>query len=679
MRKFRAPAVPLVTHDPFFSVWSFADKLTDDTTRHWDGVRKYMIGIMAVDGELYEFMGSANPDNSRYISGFKKMEQLGVEIRPMTTTYTFQNAKVELKLQFTSPLLLNDLDILSRPISYVTYTIRSLDGMEHQCHMHFGFSAEFCVNENTQSVYVNTDCYSIYFSSGTDNMLKQAGDDHRIEWGSFHVIAPEYTQKCMALRRFQGSLTAEYGSKFCAANQMAAQGPNRELAGPNAYRSYDWTTVHPYFPTIVIRKDLTVGAETVRDQFALGYDDVKSIQYFGENIQAYWRRNGMDFGMLMQKAIHEYEEILEKVRVFEDELLEKARAVSDKYADIISLNYRLAIAGHKLTWHDGKLQFFSKENYSNGCIATVDVTYPSIPLFLIYAPELVEGMLDPVFKLIDKGLWDFEFAPHDVGTYPIANGQVYGYTFRHRGMRKPIESQMPVEECGNMLLCVGTLCFAKKDMSYFKEHYDILKQWADYLVKIGYNPDNQLCTDDFAGHLAHNCNLSVKAICGLAVYAKMLREIGDESAAYYDGKAREMAAAWETEAFNGDHYRLAFDQVDSWSLKYNMVWDKLLDLKLFSQKVYDLELAWYKKQVKGYGIPMDSRGDVTKTDWQMWSTMLFNDKEYTDMIVNAMWKFMCETPDRVPFSDMNYASAPIMRGFQARTVQAGLFINLLKF
>ena len=679
MEKFRAPAVPLVTHDPFFSVWSFADKLTDDTTRHWDGVRKYMIGIMAVDGELYEFMGSANPDNSRYISCFKKMEQVDLEIRPMTTTYTFRNSKVELKLQFTSPLLLNDLDILSRPISYVTYTVGSLDGAEHQCHMHFGFSAEFCVNETTQKVYVNTDCYSIFFSSGTEYMLKQAGDDHRIEWGDFHVIAPGYTQKAMALRRFQGALTAEYGSRFYAANQMAAQGPNRELAGPTAYRAYAWTTVHPEYPTIVIRKDITVGTEAVRDQFALGYDDVKSIRYFGENIEAYWRRNGMDFGMLMKTAIHEYEEILEKVRVFEDELLEKANKISKKYADILSLNYRLAIAGHKLTWHENKLQFFSKENYSNGCIATVDVTYPSIPLFLIYAPELVEGMLDPVFKLIEKGLWDYEFAPHDVGTYPIADGQVYGFTFRHRGMRTPIESQMPVEECGNMLLCVAALCFAKKDMTYFKEHAELLKQWADYLVKIGYNPDNQLCTDDFAGHLAHNCNLSVKATCGLASYAKMLREIGDETAEFYDAKAREMAATWEKEAFNGDHYRLAFDQVDSWSLKYNMVWDKLFDLKLFSQQVYDLELNWYKKQVKGYGIPMDSRGDVTKTDWQMWSTMLFEDKEYTDMIVNAMWKFMCETPDRVPFSDMNYASAPIMRGFQARTVQAGLFINLLKF
>ena len=679
-KTFRAPAVPLVTHDPFFSVWSFADKLTDDATRHWDGVRKYMIGLMAVDGVIYEFMGSANPDNSRYISCFKKMIQTGVEIRPMSTTYTFENDKVALELQFTSPLLLNDLDILSRPVSYVTYKLRSPDGKEHKVDMHFGFSAEFCVNDTTQSVHVGTDCYSIFFSSGTENMLKRAGDDHRIEWGSFHVIAPGYTQKCMSLRKFQGARTAEYGNKLLPTNQMAAQGPNRELAGPSSYLAYERHSVHPYYPTIVVRKDFTLTADGIEDQLALGYDDVKSIQYFGQNIEAYWRRNGDDFGMLMYKAIHEYDEILEKVRVFEDDLLAKARKISDKYADIISLNYRLAIAGHKLTWFEDKLQFFSKENYSNGCIATVDVTYPSVPLFLIYAPELVEGMLDPVFKLIEKGLWDFEFAPHDVGTYPLANGQVYGYTFRHRGMRTPIESQMPVEECGNMLLCVAGVCFAKKDMTYFAEHKDILKQWADYLVKIGHNPDNQLCTDDFAGHLAHNCNLSVKAICALGAYGKMLTATGDtENAAFYSGKAREFAALWEKEAFNGDHYRLAFDQVDSWSLKYNMVWDKLLQLDLFSRQVYELELAWYKKQVKAYGIPMDSRGDMTKTDWQMWSTMLFEDKEYTDMIVNAMWDFMCETPDRVPFSDLNYASEPIMRGFQARTVQAGLFINLLKF
>jgi hypothetical protein len=239
---------------------------------------------------------------------------------------------------------------------------------------------------------------------------------------------------------------------------------------------------------------------------------------------------------------------------------------------------------------------------------------------------------------------------------------------------------MPVEECGNMLLCVAGVCFAEKDMTYFLAHKEILKQWADCLVKTGHNPDNQLCTDDFAGHLAHNCNLSVKAICGLGAYAKMLRTAGfPEEADRYEAVARDFAAKWEQEAFDGDHYRLAFDQSGTWSLKYNMVWDKLLHLGLFSQKVYDLELAWYKKQCKPYGIPMDSRCDSTKTDWEMWSTVLFDDAEYTAMVVDAMWDYMNETPDRVPFSDLNFVSQPFMRAFQARTVQGGLFINLLKF
>ena len=91
-------------------------------------------------------------------------------------------------------------------------------------------------------------------------------------------------------------------------------------------------------------------------------------------------------------------------------------------------------------------------------MATVDVTYPSIPLFLLYAPELVEGMLNPVFKLVEKGYWDYPFAPHDVGTYPLANGQAYGYALRYIQSGDPFTKQMPVEECGNMILCVAAVC-----------------------------------------------------------------------------------------------------------------------------------------------------------------------------------------------------------------------------
>jgi hypothetical protein len=244
-------------------------------------------------------------------------------------------------------------------------------------------------------------------------------------------------------------------------------------------------------------------------------------------------------------------------------------------------------------------------------------------------------------------------------------------------------SQMPVEECGNMLLCVAAVCRAQKSAEYAKKHEKLLAQWADYLVNCGWDPVNQLCTDDFAGHLARNCNLSVKAILGIAAWGRLLDRMGrsDEGAVYTD-KAREMAAEWKKNAFtesDGGHYKLAFDRDDSWSIKYNLVWNKLLNLNIFDDAIAGTEVNYYKTKVNKYGLPLDVRSDYTKSDWQMWSTVLTGDAEYTDLIVNAMWDFLNETPDRVPFTDWYFTSEPKHRGFQNRSVQGGLFINLLEF
>ena len=669
----RVPAVPLITHDPMFSIWSFADHLNEDTTRHWDGIRKHMFGLLVIDKVIYNFMGTVATDEY-YHPGYRKMEQTGCVIRPMTTIYTFENELVELALTFTSPLLLNDLDVLSRPITYISYRITPKDSAPHEIDVHFGFTGEFCVNRNDQEVFVNRTPHSLFFSSGTERMLKRSGDGHRIEWGEFHVIAPDYRVRVMALRYYIQHLRERYSTLGEYNNTL---GTLRDL-GPGAYEMFEKAKVYPDYPTIAIRKSFTMEGNALSDHIAVGYNDIKSVQYFGENIEAYWRRNGDTFDDIVTKSIREYDDIMQKVQNFEDDLLTKAKNISGQYAEILSIAYRQTIAAHKLTWHDGEIQFFSKENYSNGCMATVDVTYPSIPLFLMYQPVLVEGMLNPIFKLVSKGLWDYPFAPHDVGTYPLANGQAYGFTLMYARETDPIYKQMPVEECGNMLLCVAALCAAKKDCGYFEAHYPILKQWADYLADVGYDPENQLCTDDFAGHLAHNCNLSVKAICGLGAFARVLLDTGREAeAARYRALAESMAARWEAEALDDDHYKLAFDQEDTWSIKYNLVWDKLLNLSLFSQKVYDLEIAYYKTKFHSYGLPLDSRSDYTKTDWEMWATVLTDDREFRDQIISRMWNFLRDTPDRVPFSDWIFTSAPKMRGFQARSVQGGLFINLL--
>ena len=102
-------------------------------------------------------------------------------------------------------------------------------------------------------------------------------------------------------------------------------------------------------------------------------------------------------------------------------------AGNKQYAEILSACYRHCIAAHKLFRDDeGNLLFFSKENNSNGCVNTVDLTYPEAPLFLVYNPELQKAMMTSIFEYSYSGRWTKPFAAHDLGQYPKANRQVYG-------------------------------------------------------------------------------------------------------------------------------------------------------------------------------------------------------------------------------------------------------------
>ena len=67
-----------------------------------------------------------------------------------------------------------------------------------------------------------------------------------------------------------------------------------------------------------------------------------------------------------------------------------------------------------------------------------------------------------------------------------------------------------------MITLAAMICKLENSTAYVDKYWDIIKLWADYLVENGQDPENQLCTDDFAGHFAHNANLSIKAIMGIA-------------------------------------------------------------------------------------------------------------------------------------------------------------------
>ena len=349
------------------------------------------------------------------------------------------------------------------------------------------------------------------------------------------------------------------------------------------------------------------------------------------------------------------------------------KAGGEEYARLAALAFRQTIAAHKLTADfDRSPRFFSKENFSNGSIDTVDVTYPSAPFFLLFNPRLLKAQLTPIFEYAGSGRWPWPYAPHDLGTYPLANGQTYG------GGEKSQENQMPVEESGNMLIMTAALAKIDGNADYASQYWPLLTKWAEYLRDKGMDPENQLSTDDFAGHLAHNTNLSLKAILALGSYARLSDMLGQKrDAATYRELAQGMAKRWVEMADDGDHYRLSFDRPGTWSQKYNLVWDRLLGLNLFPSEVARREIAYYQTKQNRFGLPLDNRETYTKLDWILWTATLAESPEDFRTFIGPVYRFVNETPNRVPLTDWFWTLDGKQRGFQARSVVGGIYIKML--
>jgi hypothetical protein len=652
----RPPAVPLITHDPYFSVWSMADKLTDDWPRHWTGKPNGMMAMALVDGKPFRLMG---PEWRR----IPVLAQTSLHAGPTRTVYTFSGAGIEATLTFLSPLLIDDLDIMSRPVSYVTFDVRSADGAEHSVVVYFDASAEIAVNSADQKVIWTRaavdDLTVLSFGSKDQPVLERKGDDLRIDWGFFYLAAPRQPGL--------GSSIAPDRESRGAFSQSGRLPARDDLRMPRP--------VSDAYPIAALSFDLgKVGAGTVSRWLMLAYDDQFSIEYFYRRLRPYWRRTGWEAADLLAAAAKDYPALSERCRAFDEKLLASMIASGGpKYAALASLSYRQSIAAHKLAAdYDGTPLFFPKENFSNGCISTVDVIYPSAPMYLLLSTELVRAMLTPVFEYARGPEWKFPFAPHDLGTYPKANGQVYG------GGARTEENQMPVEESGNMIILAAALARMEGKADYALKYWPQLERWAGYLKDKGLDPENQLCTDDFAGHLAHNANLSIKAILALRSYADLCALTGKKAeAASYKKLSEDFAKKWTVMADDGDHYRLAFDKPGTWSQKYNLVWDKILGYGLFPPEVARKEMAFYKKSQLAYGLPLDNRKTYTKIDWVLWTATLAETPADFAALVDPVFDWLNKTPTRVPLTDWYYTDSGVKAGFQARSVVGGLLIRML--
>lgn len=628
----RAPAIPLIIHDPYFSIWSMSDVLNKDVTRHWTGTPHSLTGEIHVDGRKYRFMG---------LSEAEPMEQTSIVIRALTSCYKFSCTDFDLEVEFISPLLLDDLAVLARPVTYLSIRIIECRKEIQQASVIITLDDEICLSEKGETDTVWTELTNMLLTGGRvgnadQKVLNSSGDLIRINWGYLYLATLE---------------------KAAVFKPVTGQNPNG-------------TTFH----NLQLAAPLDVNGEEYL--VAIAYDDINAIEYFHEKLELYWKKEASTIEELLIIALSEYIHLLPRCREMEFSLQKEAEDVGGSYyAELLALAYRQSVAAHKLCEDsEGRLLFVSKECGSGACAATADVSYPSMPLFLRFQPILVEAMMRPIFQYAYSSVWCYDYAPHDAGFYPLLNGQTYS------NGTDP-ERQMPIEECGNMLIMTAAAALACEDLSFAREHWALLNKWCQYLLKHGFDPGNQLCTDDFAGHLAHNCNLSLKAILGVASFGILCGMNGqeEESISLFE-EARKMARQWLKDAVNPDGtFRLAFDLEDTFSLKYNAVWDQLFEINIFPSNAFDKEIESYLNQrMQRYGVPLDNREKYTKSDWIVWCAAMFPTREKFIQMITPLWEAYNDSVTRFAMGDWYDAVTAEAREFQNRSVQGGLFVKLLQ-
>lgn len=662
----KLPCYPLWIIDPMFSVWAKSDVLNDDDTVFWTGLSHRAYGFVRYNGKTYCFMGkSKNAVN---------LTQTDVTVSSFATTYTFTSEEFALTVSFLSPLNPDDIQLLSCPVCYTEYQIMSTNGsLAEDFSIAIALDEDFCYSEKADVIGGVIPCNgyeAAYFTRRRNLVLSETADCVAPDWG------------CVYLAGEEGFFLTE-----SALDKYLTQG------------------VLEYFRKENERNYVLATNKMAKGYFLTAFDDYVSVFYFGEWLKGYFFRDGGTIVDAMDWSRQNYGNIAKKCSVFDEKLNKDCQNVGEGYYDIACAALRQSVGAHKLVQNKkGDLLFLSKECGSCGCIGTVDVSYPSMPLFLIYNPELVNAMMNGIFDFARMPVWNFDFAPHDLGIYPWCSGQVYGANRKDDkygcgmneiadGVRtqamlwvRPkndytygLENQMPVEECGNMLVMTAAAILAGGGIDLAKKNFDLLSNWVVYLEKFGLQPENQLCTDDFAGHLANNINLAIKALVGIEGYSVIARKIGKSKLAdEYEKKAKDFATELKKLAGDGV-WQLAYGKENTYSLKYNILFDKLFGFNFIGQDVCEREVSYYITKNNEYGVPLDTREVYTKSDWIMWTATLTEDKEKAKALYSPIINFLKNSPQREPFSDWYYTDSGKFTFFKNRTVQGGVFAPLLKY
>ncbi|PRY45065.1 glutaminase domain-containing protein [Umezawaea tangerina] len=653
----RPPATPLFVRSPYLSTWQASNELVGSWSSFWNGRTTALCGIARIDGTAYLFAGNPALPSGPALT---RMTQASLRVTATRSIYTFTGGGVTLTATFFSPVAPEDLRRQSVPFGYLTITAASTDGRAHTVDLHVDASAEWVHGDSATPVtWAQRQTGSTTALTATPaNPGVLAENNEQASWGTLVVAASSGS-----------GLTWQIGQDTLVRAASAGQGVlsnSSDTAQPRP--------INDRWPVLALNKNLgtvAAGATSAPFTIAVGHVRTPAVSYLGTQLAPWWTRQWTTWPDMVDWFLADYSSALTAATALDQKVHDDAvRVGGEHYAALCALALRQAFGGTELVDRGGSPWAFLKEISSNGNMSTIDVTYPAFPAYLHFAPNYLRLLLEPHFDYVERGGWPKEFAHHDLGFhYPVATGHNDGD-----------EEDMPVEESANMLIMSAALVQklpAADARAFATAHQVVLRRWAEYLVANALDPGFQNQTDDFTGFIAHSANLALKGIVGIGAMGIVSAVLGNTADVQrYRSISRSYASQWVTLAqdSSNQHLKLAYDQAGTWSLKYNGFADKLLGLDLVPTGVAGQEAAWYQARAGHFGVLLDPRNNYTKGDWELWTAAWLSDRTgVRDALVEGVYAFANETPQRVPFSDWYVVGDGTQRGFTARPVVGGTF------
>ncbi|KAI1644047.1 DUF1793-domain-containing protein [Daldinia loculata] len=707
----RPPAIPLAVRSPYTSAWSSTagqGALSNRNPIFWFGQGLGWEGIVVVDGNSFEYMGTSINDFPE-LPYFNTTIPLEVRFDSQYSNFTFLAGPVIITASFFSPVTPKDICRSSIPLSYLTTTVQSNDGRPHHVKFYsdvnaqwIGLGNEFDIIKEFHTGPLNGNGTGNSTDVPTSWILRPrypalfAEVSQVPRWGNF-----SFTTSPARAANFSYQSGSATSVRFGFVNNRALNDDAGSAARGFGNQEPVYAFAHDMGDVIETSVRYTIGSiqnPIVRYLHKGGLSNLapwweKCYGEMHDMISFHWN----DFDTVAALA-HEFETQLRADQYIFDPssaygFLEPTNSTgiavpfvseAESYYAIVALSARQVMGAYVFavppsvpnsSSADDNVEplMFQKEISSNGNINTVDVLYPASPFFLYANPTLLKYIFQPLCELQEGDFYPNTYSTHDIGAhFPLATGHVEG-----------TDEYMPVENSGNFILMAYAYYKFTGDSNWLVTHYELLSQFAQYLIEFSLVPAAQLSTDDFAGELANQTNLAIKGIVGLQAMSSISRVVGNPTdAAKFSDKATSYYDQWENLAIDpsGKHTLLAYQWRSSWGLLYNIYFDKLLNMGLVNPKVYEMQSAWYASVSQTFGVPLDNRHHYTKSDWEIWTAATCFPTTRR-LFVNAIAYWLNETTTNLPFSDLyevvGTGEYPLqIDHFSARPVVGGHFALL---